>query len=144
MAQLAYLVDAEPDLSGDTIGSGVALRSLSLFGSDAARLSRIAEDARIAGLAVQAMRALSGVTVGAGGVLGDIVAVDAPHVTAAEMAALVRLDERVSRAGAQLIVLTSEAALEDVFGCLERSHPQIVIGGRQSEGLIALGAALAR
>jgi predicted transcriptional regulator len=60
------------------------------------------------------------------------------------MAALIRLDERAVRSGAQLIVLTSEAALEDVFGCLERSHPQIVVGGRQSEGLIALGAALSR
>ncbi len=90
------------------------------------------------------MRNLADVTEGTAGLLGDIVAIDVPSVSGAEMAALVRLDERAVRSGAQLIVLTSEAALEDVFGCLERSHPQIVIGGRQSEGLIALGAALAR
>lgn len=144
MAQLAYLVDAESDSPGGSGSAPLAARGLSLFGSDTARLGRIAEDARLAGLAVQAMRALSCLNEDAGGLLGDIVAVDAPVLSAAEMAALVRLDERVARAGAQLIVLTSEAALEDVFGCLERSHPQIVIGGRQSEGLIALGAALAR
>ena len=148
MAQLAYLVDAEPDWA-DGSGAGAAAvssagRSLSLFGSDAARLTRIADDARLAGLGVQALRKLSDVTEGTAGLLGDIVAIDVPFVSAAEMAALVRLDERAVRSGAQLIVLTSEAALEDVFGCLERSHPQIVIGGRQSEGLIALGAALAR
>ena len=144
MAQLAYLVDSECDSPGASGGAPLAARSLSLFGSDTARLGRIADDARLAGLTVQAMRALSCLNEDAGGLLGDIVAVDAPLLSAAEMAALVRLDERVARAGAQLIVLTSEAALEDVFGCLERSHPQIVIGGRQSEGLIALGAALAR
>ena len=144
MAQLAYLIDAESDSPGGSGSAPLAARGLSLFGSDTARLGRIAEDARLAGLAVQAMRALSCLNDDAGVLLGDIVAVDAPVLSAAEMAALVRLDERVARAGAQLIVLTSEAALEDVFGCLERSHPQIVIGGRQSEGLIALGAALAR
>ena len=144
MAQLAYLIDAESDSPGGSGRAPLAARSLSLFGSDTARLRRIAEDARLAGLAVQAMRALSCLNDDTGGLLGDIVAVDAPVLSAAEMAALVRLDERVARAGAQLIVLTSEAALEDVFGCRERSHPQIVIGGRQSEGLIALGAALAR
>lgn len=144
MAQLAYLIDAESDSPGGSGSAPLAARSLSLFGSDTARLGRIAEDARLAGLAVQAMRALSCLNDDAGGLLGDIVAVDAPVLSAADMAALVRLGERVARAGAQLIVLTSEAALEDVFGCLERSHPQIVIGGRQSEGLIALGAALAR
>ena len=148
MAQLAYLVDADPDRV-DGLGTGAAAvssvgRSLSLFGSDAARLGRIADDARLAGFGVHAMRKLSDVTEGNAGLLGDIVAIDVPFVSAAEMAALVRLDERAARSGAQLIVLTSEAALEDVFGCLERSHPQIVIGGRQSEGLIALGAALAR
>ncbi len=134
MAQLAYLVDAEPDWA-DGSGAGAAAvssagRSLSLFGSDAARLTRIADDARLAGLGVQALRKLSDVTEGTAGLLGDIVAIDVPFVFGAEMAALVRLDERAVRSGAQLIVLTSEAALEDVFGCLERSHPQIVIGAR--------------
>ena len=148
MAQLAYFVDADPDWAdgsgADPTAASSVGRSLSLFGSDATRLGRIADDARLAGLAVQAMRNLADVTEGTAGLLGDIVAIDVPSVSGAEMAALVRLDERAVRSGAQLIVLTSEAALEDVFGCLERSHPQIVIGWRQSEGLIALGAALAR
>ena len=148
MAQLAYFMDADPDWAdgsgADPIAASSVGRSLSLFGSDATRLGRIADDARLAGLGVQAMRNLADVTEGTVGLLGDIVAIDVPSVSGAEMAALVRLDERAVRSGAQLIVLTSEAALEDVFGCLERSHPQIVIGGRQSEGLIALGAALAR
>ena len=142
MAQLAYLIDAESDSPGASGGAPLAARSLSLFGSDTARLGRIADDARLAGLTVQAMRALSCLNEDAGGLLGDIVAVDAPLLSAAEMAALVRLDERVARAGAQLIVLTSEAALEDVFGCLERSHPQIVIGGKRRPAALIARAGL--
>ncbi len=56
MAQLAYFVDAGPDWAdgsgADPIAASSVGRSLSLFGSDAARLSRIADDARLPRLAV--------------------------------------------------------------------------------------------
>lgn len=149
MAQLAYLMNDDQHSGEDVATAPVEMsRSVSLFGEDDARLERIAEDAQLAGLAVRAIRPLASTTEGGAGngfgMLGDIVIVDVPVADASALAALVRLDDRAARAGAQVIALTSEAALDDVFGCLERSHAQILVGGRQSEGLVALGAAIAR
>ena len=73
-----------------------------------------------------------------------MVVADCPQVDGGKLAALIRLDERVARADARLIVATSAEALDDVFGCLERSRPQILVGAQRAEGLVALAAALAQ
>lgn len=142
MAQLAYLHEGVEPLA--TEGDAVFALTLSLFGADHRRLSHLAEDARAAGLAVGKPRPLESLLEGLGGVLGDVVVADCPRVDAGTLAALIRLDERVARAGARLIVATSAEALEDVFGCLERSRPQILVGVQRAEGLVALAAALAQ
>jgi hypothetical protein len=142
MAQLAYLHEGVEPLR--TEGDAVFALTLSLFGADSRRLSHLSEDARAAGLAVGRPRPLESLLEGSGGVLGDVVVADCPQVDAGKLAALIRLDERVARAGARLIVATSAEALEDVFGCLERSRPQILVGAQRAEGLVALGAALAQ
>lgn len=142
MAQLAYLHEGVEPLR--TEGDAVFALSLSLFGDNEQRLSHLAEDARAAGLAVGKPHPLEALLEGSGGVLGDVVVADCPRIDAGKLAALIRLDERVARAGARLIVATSVEALEDVFSCLERSHPQILVGAHRAEGLVALGAALAQ
>jgi hypothetical protein len=60
------------------------------------------------------------------------------------MAALARLDLRAARTGARLIVSTSVAALDDVFGCLDQSQVQILVDPDRSERVIALGHVLAQ
>ena len=146
MAQLAYCHTADttaPQPAMPLEGDGPAL-ALSLFGSDERRLALVAIDARAAGLRPAPVRALESIAAHSGGVLGDVVVVDCPLVGAAEMAALLRLDERVARSGAQLVVATSPESLDAVFGCLALSRPQIVVGARQADIVIALGAAVAQ
>lgn len=75
-------------------------------------------------------------------ILGDVVLVDCPVASGAVLAALSRLDERAANCGAQLVVSTSAAALDDVFGCLDRSNPQILVDPSRGERVIALGRIL--
>ena len=76
--------------------------------------------------------------------LGDVVLVDCPVVDAASLAALTELDLRAACAGTKLIVSTSVAALDDVFGCLDQSGAQILVDPDRAERVIALGHVLAQ
>lgn len=76
-------------------------------------------------------------------VLGEAVLLDCPVVEGAILASLVRLDMRVAQSGAQVVVSTSVAALDDVFGSLDQSNPQILVDPSRSERVIALGRILA-
>ncbi|MCP5395901.1 MAG: winged helix DNA-binding protein [Sphingomonadaceae bacterium] len=76
--------------------------------------------------------------------LGELVLLDCPQLDGAAMAALARLDMRISHSGAQLVVSTSVEALDDVFGCLDQSRPQILVDPTRAERVIALGRVLAR
>jgi hypothetical protein len=76
--------------------------------------------------------------------LGDVVLLDCPQVQGAELAALARLDLRAAHSGAQLVVSTTMAALDDVFACMDQSGPQILVEPSRAERVIALGRVLAR
>lgn len=78
------------------------------------------------------------------GPLGEVVMLDCPQVDASALAALMRLDMRAARSGTQLVVSTSIEALDDVFGCLDQTSPQILVDPTRAERVIALGHALAR
>ncbi|TRD12649.1 MarR family transcriptional regulator [Erythrobacter insulae] len=75
--------------------------------------------------------------------LGDVVMVDCPVMDPAGMAALARLDMRIARAGAHLIVSTSLDALDDVFAALDQSDPQILVQPSRAERVVAVGRVLA-
>lgn len=140
MAQAAFLCEGEGDAVAP-LPVDVLTPTASLFG-DGERLQGLASDARRAGLAVRAARPLESLLQGEGGVLGEIVLVDCPAVDGARLAALVRLDQRGARAGAQLVVTTSAAALEDVFGCLEGRDVRILVDPTPAQAALALGAAM--
>ena len=150
MAQVAYLCEGTPDealggeFGSDPIEGDRAALTASLFAESEAVLGGMAEDARGAGLGIRARRSLASLLERGGGVLGDVVVVDCPEVDGARLAALVRLDERAARAGAMLVVSTTAGALEDVFGCLDRSKPDILVGATRAQRMVALGGALAR
>lgn len=108
-----------------------------------------ARDCIMADLVGAGFRALDGGSVsalldGPIAMLGDVVMVDCPVVDAEGMAALARLDMRVARAGAQLIVSTSFEALDDVFSALDQSDPQILVEPSRAERVVAVGRVLAR
>jgi len=76
--------------------------------------------------------------------LGEAVLLDCPRADAAMLAALARLDMRIARSGAQLLVLTELAALDDIFGCLDQSRPQFLVAPSRAELTVALGRLLGR
>jgi hypothetical protein len=76
--------------------------------------------------------------------LGDVVLVDCTvsgsrGLDGLMLAGLARLDMRVARSGAKLIVATSMAGLEDVFAVLDQSAPQILVDPSRAERVVAVG-----
>lgn len=74
--------------------------------------------------------------------LGDVVMVDCPVVDSGILAALARLDMRAASAGSHLVVSTSLEALDDVFGALDQSDPQILVQPSRAERVVAVGRVL--
>lgn len=124
-------------------GAGLPL-AVSIFADRAAVRMELREDAEAAGMAVRDCADLADLLDGPLRPLEQVVLVDCPAVDGARLAALARLDERAARGGAQLVISTSMAALDDVFGCCDQSAPQILIDPSRGDRVIALGQVLAR
>jgi hypothetical protein len=122
--------------------AGLPISATVLADDDALR-AQWCEDADMAGLALAHFGALSG-DEGTMLALGDMVLVDCPADDPASLAALARLDERVARAGAEMVVATRAEALEAVFACLDQSRPSILVDPTRGERVVALGRMMAR
>jgi hypothetical protein len=146
IAQFAAFTDVAQDFSyGAPANDMAGLRlTISLFADRAHLRDQMREDAEGAGFRMSEVGAVDLLLVGAARPLGDVVLLDCPVVDAAIMAALVQLDIRAAQAGAELVVSTSVEALDDVFGCLDQSNPQILVAPSRAERLIALGQVMAR
>ncbi len=144
-AQFAYGASHADDDAAAPMGLAA---SLSIFADRARVRGQLRDDATLAGLRIvteDELGALIGDTTdGAARPLGDIVLVDCPVVDAAAMAAMASLDLRAAQSGARLIVSTTVAAIDDVFACMDRSDPQLLIEPNPAERAVALGEALAR
>lgn len=117
---------------------------VSIFADRAHVHDVIREDAEAAGLAVHECGSLADLHDGDVRPLGEMVLIDCPIVDASSIAALARLDMRAAQSGAHLVISTSVAALDDVFGCCDQSAPQILVDPSRAERVIALGRVLAR
>ena len=117
--------------------------SVSIYADRARLRGQIRDDAQSAGFRIAVADAFALLLDGEAQALGEVVMLDCPAVDAATLAALTRLDMRAAQAGAALVVSTSLAALEDVFGCLDQSRAQILIEPSRAERMLALGRALA-
>jgi DNA-binding response OmpR family regulator len=118
--------------------------AVSIFADRAHVRAEMGEDATAAGFRVVTSSDLAELLSEGPQGLGDIIVVDCPALDGAALAALARLDMRAAQSGARLIVATSLDALEDVFACLDQSHPQILVGPTRAERLVALGRAIGR
>lgn len=118
--------------------------TLSIYADRAHVRGIIRDDAEAAGFRIAEVADVAGLLEGDPVPLGEVVLLDCPQVRAAELAALSRLDMRAAHCGAHLIVSTSIAALDDVFACLDQSHPQILVDPTRADRVIALGRALGR
>ena len=134
-SNFAYLAS-----SNDAAGLPLAL---SIFADRAHLRSQIGDDAQAAGLRLVQAGDIAALLSGDARPLGDVVMVDCPGNDAASLAALARLDIRAAQAGARMVVSTSMAALDDVFGCLDQSGAQILVEPSRAERVLALGRALA-
>lgn len=141
MTQQAYSFD-DPVARGP-VRDAVLAPMVTLFGAPEA-LEIMAADCRATGLEVRGARPLRSLLDGSGVMLGDIVLVECSQVTGADLAALVRLDERAARSGAELLVSTCREGLDAVFACLETARAQFLLDPTAGERAVAIGHALAR
>src|SRR4051794_30649681 len=118
--------------------------AVSIFADRALLREEIRGDVAAAGLEVRECGSLAALLEGEPRPLGEVVLLDCPEVSGAELAALSRLDIRAARAGAHLVISTTVAALDDVFACCDQSAPQILVDPSRAERVIALGRVLAR
>ena len=118
--------------------------ALSIFADRAHVRDQLREDAEAAGFRIAETGEVAGLLEGEARPLGEVVLLDCPVLGGAELAALARLDLRAANCGAHLVVSTSVAALDDVFGCLDQSNPQILVEPSRAERVIALGRVLAK
>lgn len=123
--------------------AGVPL-SLSIFVDRAHLRHEMRDDAQAAGFRIAEDAEIASLLEGEARPLGEVVLLDCPVVDGANLAALARLDMRAAHCGAHLVVSTSVAALDDVFACMDQSHPQILVDPSRAERVIALGRVLAR
>ncbi len=124
-------------------GAGLPAR-VAIYGEDEGQRRQIAEDLGGAGFRVIDGGSVRALLEGPIALLGDVVMVDctmsgAGGIDAMTLAGLARLDMRVARSGAKLIVGTSLAGLDDVFAVLDQSHPQILVAPSRAERVIAVG-----
>jgi len=102
------------------------------------------DDALETGFRVRNCMSFTQYAEGEWGPLGDLVLVDCGELDAAAMATLSRIDSRVEKAGAQLIVSTTLSALDTVFACVAFGDAQILVDPNRGERVIALGRVLAQ
>ena len=141
MAQAEYLAQGEP-YQGACDPAGMPARVALFADRDLAR-AEILQDLSAAGFRTFDGGDVKTLLDGPIALLGDVVMVDCPVVDARTMAALARLDMRVSRSGARLVVATSMEALDDVFAALDQSGPQILVEPSRAERVVAVGRVLA-
>lgn len=141
---------AEPDFAYAAAGNhgpandlgGIAL-TLAIFADRPHLREQLREDALVAGYRVTRCAGLDALGENEALPLSEVVLVDCPAPEAASLAALAALDARAAVAGAQVIVSTTVAGLEDVFGCLDQSSPQLLVDAGGADLALALGRALA-
>ena len=135
----------QADFSYDTASDGAGLPArVAIYGENAALREQIAADLGGAGFRTIDGGSIAALIEGPIALLGDVVLVDCPvagrrGMEGLMLAGLARLDMRVARSGAKLIVSTGLAGLDDVFAVLDQSAPQILVDPSRAERVVAVG-----
>jgi len=137
------MIDADFAYGNSLPGSSGVPLALALYADRPHLLGQLRDDAIAAGFQITDVGPVDSLLEAEERPLGELVLVDCPAPDAATLAALTRLDLRAAHSGTQLIVSTSVAALDDVFGCLDQSSPQLLVDPSRAEWVIALGRAMA-
>lgn len=135
---------ADGDFSYDVAHDSAGLPArVAIFGDRAGMRSEIARDLGEAGFRTIDGGDVSLLLDGPISALGDVVMVDCPVLDGQRVAALARLDMRIARSGAQLIIATSLEALDGVFAAFDQSQPQILVQPSRAERIVAVGRVMA-
>ncbi len=135
----------QADFAYETAHDGAGLPArVAIFGEAEDLRRQIAADLGGAGFRSIDGGSLRALLEGPIALLGDVVVVDCVVTGSRGMdgmmlAGLARLDMRVARTGAKLIVATNLAGLDDVFAVLDQSNPQILVSPSRAERVIAVG-----
>lgn len=138
-------VREQADFSYDIADDGAGLPArVAIFAEDDALRRQIGADLSGAGFRSIDGGSLRALLEGPIALLGDVVVVDCAVTGSRGMdgmmlAGLARLDMRVARSGAKLVVATNLDGLDDVFAVLDQSHPQILVSPSRAERVIAVG-----
>lgn len=134
----------QADFSYDSAGSSAGFQlSVTILADRPVVREDMREDVLEAGFRVRSCVGLTEYADGNDDPLGDLVLIDCALPDAAAMATLSRIDSRVEKAGAQLIVSTTMAALDTVFACLAFGGAQILVEPSRGERIVAFGQVLA-
>lgn len=135
----------QADFAYDVADDGAGLPArVAIFGADEGLRRQIAADLGGAGFRSIDGGSLRALLEGPIALLGDVVVVDcmvtgSRGIDGMMLAGLARLDMRVARSGAKLIVATNLDGLDDVFAVLDQSNPQILVSPSRAERVIAVG-----
>ena len=135
----------QADFSYDIADDGAGLPArVAIFAEDEGLRRQIGADLGGAGFRSIDGGTLRALLEGPIALLGDVVVVDCVvagnrGIDGMMLAGLARLDMRVARSGAKLIVATNLAGLDDVFAVLDQSNPQILVTPSRAERVIAVG-----
>lgn len=132
------MTQADFTYASATDGAGLAA-SVAIFANGAVQRQQMAQDMEAAGFRVSQSAELAQLLSGDVTLLGDVVLIECLEIDAQTMAALARLDMRVARSGAQLIVLTSMRALDGVFAAFDQTAPQILVDSTRADQVVAVG-----
>ncbi|WP_336987020.1 winged helix DNA-binding protein [Altererythrobacter aquiaggeris] len=102
------------------------------------------EDAEEAGFRIHEVGDVASLLGGNARPIGEVVLLDCPVLDAASAAALSRMDVRAAQAGAYVVVSTAVDTLDEVFACMDRSTPQILVDPERGDRIVALGRVLAQ
>lgn len=133
------------DFSYDVADDGAGLPArVAIFAEDEGLRRQIGADLGGAGFRAIDGGSLRALLEGPIALLGDVVVVDCAvtgsrGVDGMMLAGLARLDMRVARSGARLVVATNLAGLDDVFAVLDQSNPQILVAPSRAERVVAVG-----
>lgn len=119
--------------------AGTGAPTLSIYADRPHRLDTLREEAVQAGFAIAAEGPLAALSAERPPPPGEVILIDCPAADEPSLAALARADAVASGSAVQLIVSTGAAALDAVFGCCQRSAPQILVDPGPADRAIALG-----
>ena len=118
----------QADFSYDPVRDAAGCQlSVTLIADRAAMREELKDDALQSGFRIRTCASFADYATREFGGVGDLVLIDCAKADAAVMATLCRIDDRIKRAGSQLVVTTTMEALDTVYCCLTAGNAQVLV-----------------